>query len=170
MKIRYLPKTGIAPLIMASEEMEVIRVVKPGEQYPLGGAGMINRSDKLIYVCKEGPVHEVAVDEDHVRILPPEFKSRRETVVKEALGYINDYRGSKVVTLPTGEAALNFDCYWAIIHRPDGMPKLRLKARQREFEELYLHPNEREGLDYAFADIFDEKRICDEADRLFHLV
>lgn len=170
MKIRYLPKTGIAPLVMASEEMEVIRIVKPGEQYPLGGTGMINRSEKLVYVCKEGTVHEVAVDEDHVRILPPEFMSRREAVIKEALSYINDYRGSKVVTLTTGEAALDFDDAWVLIHRPDGMPMVRDKRDQRLFERGNLHPNEITDLDVPLPNNISEQRVCDEADKLFHLV
>ena len=168
MKIIYRNANN-SPVKFENGPMELIKTIQPGERYVIGHTGMVNHSDKRMFLCRESLSHDIVLDEDHAHLLPPEFACRRRALVGEALRFINDYSGAKEISLPTGEAALDFDCYWAIIHRADGMPKLRLKERQKEIEELHLHPDERESLEYGFSDIFDEKKICDEADKLYYL-
>ena len=54
---------------------------------------------------------------------------------RSALKVINDYRGPRTVTLPTGDIAIDNDDAWLLIGREDGVPVLRDKRDQRLIEK-----------------------------------
>lgn len=63
------------------------------------------------------------------------YSAALERLKREALKVINDYRGPRAVTLPTGDLAIDNDDAWLLIGRGDGIPVLRDKRDQRLIEK-----------------------------------
>lgn len=95
------------------------------------------------------------------------FITKINELVAEAIKEINNYNGSKVVTLKTGEKAIDNDDAWIIIGGDE--PIIRDKRDQR-IRETYL----KEGEEYPetmspdnyLIDDWDYETIFEFADRL----
>ena len=98
------------------------------------------------------------------------YTSRLAEIANDAIIAINTYKGEKVVTLPTGEKAIDNDDAWIIIGGDE--PIIRDKREQR-VRETYKS----EGREYPdteshqefMLDAWDYDDICAYADELFDL-
>lgn len=91
-------------------------------------------------------------------------------VANAAIIAINNYEGDKVVTLPTGEKALDLDDAWMIIGGDE--PIVRDKREQR-IREVYMkeggeYPEEK-STDFFVLDSWSYDDICTYADELLGL-
>ena len=98
------------------------------------------------------------------------YTSRLAEVANSAIIDINNYKGKKAVTLPTGEKAIDNDDAWLIIGGAE--PIIRDKREQR-IRETYKKEGreypERESSDYFILDKWEYEEICAYADKLFGL-
>lgn len=167
MKIHVIPDNdNPVTLSAATAPLEVIKTVAPKERYEIGRHCFTNTTGKRLLLCKLDCSLTVPVREDHAVVINPEFSARRKALLNEALGFINDYDGLKVIKLPTGETALDFDDSYLILRQSDGIPVLRHKREQHSREK----GNEPGAVfeDVPITKSQDFEFICMYADELFH--
>lgn len=97
---------------------------------------------------------------------PNPLSMRHENLLIEALSSINSYNGKNVVTLSTGEKALDFDDAWLLIGLKTGMPMIRDKRDQRILESVRGTEEAYQFEDDRLVDNFEVSEICEIADKL----
>lgn len=169
MRIHVIPDNdNPVTLATATAPLEVIKTVAPKERYEIGRSCFTNTTGKKILLCKLDCSIPVPVREDHAVIINPEFSARRKALLDEALGFINDYSGTKAIQLPTGETALDFDDAFLILRQSDGVPVLRNKREQHSREKGHEPGDVFE--DVPITKSQDSEFICMYADELFHTI
>lgn len=96
------------------------------------------------------------------------FSAQLSEVANLAIGAIYGYDGEDVVTLPTGERAIDNDDAWIIIGGDDDV--IVRDKREQRVREAYAKEgkeyDESESSDYYMDDKWSYEEICEFADNL----